>query len=160
MSFSSHGDVSPTTLTSSTSPWRRASLSSTHSMGRQQPSKMRRRALAGFFVCLALFLWATSSSYRARITSWRDTVQQATLQHTDKAGAPKLLRLSMLYGEENEYYKRALETQQKHSERWGHELKVLREDISMGAWNRPSYLLSTIVQELAKPRGERAEWIM
>ncbi|KAJ3492942.1 hypothetical protein NLG97_g5044 [Lecanicillium saksenae] len=178
MSLPSSGDVSPTTITSPIATWRRSSLpiSESPSMGLHRTSKIRRRAVAGFLVCLVLFLWVTSSSYRARrsqgIMSWRTAIQQAAAKHTGMAAAaagsssssdgkqPKLIKLSMMYGESNEHYERALETQKKHSERWGHELRVLRENISAGFWNRPTYMLSTIITELSKPHDERVEWVM
>ncbi|KAJ5757108.1 Galactosyl transferase [Penicillium nucicola] len=39
-------------------------------------------------------------------------------------------------------------------------MHVLREDISVGFWNKPSYLLALVISELAKPAGERMEWLM
>lgn len=37
---------------------------------------------------------------------------------------------------------------------------VLEEDISEGFWNKPSYVLSLVIQELAKSPGKRSEWLM
>ena len=77
-------------------------------------------------------------------------------------------------GPEHEVYERALKTHLAHAERWGYETHILREDIvgsgksgrdSKGHWQsgvfkKPLYLLSLVINELAKPREERAEWIM
>lgn len=77
-------------------------------------------------------------------------------------------------GPEHEVYERALKTHLAHAERWGYETHILREDIvgsgksgrdSKGHWQsgvfkKPLYLLSLVINELAKPSEERAEWIM
>ena len=77
-------------------------------------------------------------------------------------------------GPEHEVYERALKTHLAHAERWGYKTHILREDIvgsgksgrdSKGHWQsgvfkKPLYLLSLVINELAKPREERAEWIM
>lgn len=42
----------------------------------------------------------------------------------------------------------------------GYELKVLRERIVNNFWSKPAYLLSLVVEELAKPEQERTRWIM
>lgn len=168
MTFPSSGDVSPTTITSPTATWRRSSLpGSSSNAGLQNTSKTRRRTVAGFAVCLVLFLWVTSSSYRARhsagYTSWRTALQQkygAVSGSAESSGPARLVKLSMLYGNNTELLERALETQQKHSDQWGLEMRVMREDIQMEAFNKPSYLLSTIINELAKPHEQRADWIM
>lgn len=39
-------------------------------------------------------------------------------------------------------------------------MHILRQDISIGFWNKPSYLMSLVINELAKPAGERMEWLM
>ncbi|KAJ5633315.1 hypothetical protein N7490_009654 [Penicillium lividum] len=39
-------------------------------------------------------------------------------------------------------------------------MDVLRQDISVGFWNKPSYLISLVIRELAKPPRQRAEWLM
>ena len=77
-------------------------------------------------------------------------------------------------GPEHDVYERALKTHLAHAERWGYETHILREDIvgsgksgrdSKGHWQagvfkKPLYLLSLVINELAKPREERAEWVM
>lgn len=39
-------------------------------------------------------------------------------------------------------------------------MEVLQNDIAVGYWNKPSYLLSLVIEELAKPVGEQVEWFM
>lgn len=79
----------------------------------------------------------------------------------DKAGTPRISKVTMLYGAEpNPYYVRALRSHRTHNERWNYGMHVLDQDIVGGYWNKPSYIMSIIVQELAKPPGERTEWLM
>ncbi|KAK4901923.1 hypothetical protein LTR49_027160 [Elasticomyces elasticus] len=66
----------------------------------------------------------------------------------------------MLYGAGKPSYERALQSHQRHAERWGHTLKVLREHLAAGSWNKPTYILHVLAQELIKPPSERAEWLM
>ncbi|KXG51868.1 Galactosyl transferase [Penicillium griseofulvum] len=57
-------------------------------------------------------------------------------------------------------YERALQSHERHGKRWGYPMHILRQDISIGFWNKPSYLLSLVISEMAKPAGERIEWLM
>lgn len=74
-------------------------------------------------------------------------------------GGPRIAKVSMLYGK-NPLYERALRSHHVHNERHNYPMQVLREDVTGGYWNKPSYLLSLIVQELAKSPEKRAEWLM
>lgn len=66
----------------------------------------------------------------------------------------------MLYGETNHMYERALQSHERHGKQWGYPMHILRQDIAVGFWNKPSYLLSLVINELTKPAGERMEWLM
>lgn len=74
--------------------------------------------------------------------------------------SPRVYKVSMLYGETNHMYERALQSHKRHGSKWGYPLDILRQDISVGFWNKPSYLLALVIRELAKPSGERMEWLM
>jgi len=78
-------------------------------------------------------------------------------------------------GPEHDVYERALKLHLAHGERWGYTTHVLRQDIvgdaeengrnikghwKSGVFKKPLYLLSVVINELAKPADERAEWIM
>ena len=75
-------------------------------------------------------------------------------------GAPRVAKVSMLYGDSNFIYERALRSHRWHNEKHNYPFHVLRQEIAGGYWNKPSYILSLVVNELAKPAGERAEWLM
>ncbi|KAL4931663.1 cytochrome P450 [Aspergillus undulatus] len=72
----------------------------------------------------------------------------------------RVTKVSMLYGAKNSLYERALQSHRRHAERWGYGMDVLQEDIAVGYWNKPAYLLALVVAELARPDGERVEWLM
>ena len=64
------------------------------------------------------------------------------------------------------YYERSINTHIKHGERWGWPTHILRHDVvgtgayGTGFYNKPAYLLGLIIEEMAKPKGKRAEWIV
>ncbi|KAJ9266752.1 CAZyme family GT34 [Paecilomyces variotii] len=84
----------------------------------------------------------------------------AAVQYMPEPGIRRITKVSMLYGKPNTFYQRALQTHRGHARRWGYRMEVLTHDIAVGYWNKPSYLLSLVIQELAKPASERTEWLM
>lgn len=74
----------------------------------------------------------------------------------------RIAKVSMLYGDKkkNDLYERALESHIKHSEKWGYPTYVKRENEYCGYWNKPTFMISQVAQELAKPEEERMEWLM
>ncbi|KID76190.1 galactosyl transferase GMA12/MNN10 family protein, partial [Metarhizium brunneum ARSEF 3297] len=72
----------------------------------------------------------------------------------------KVAKVSMLYGPKNSLYERAIQSHERHAARWGYPMLVLRQDIAAGFWNKPTYLLTAVVNELSKPADERIEWMM
>ncbi|OAA34355.1 Galactosyl transferase [Metarhizium rileyi] len=73
---------------------------------------------------------------------------------------PRVAKVSMLYGKPNSNYEGAIKSHQQHAARWGYPMHVLRQDIAVGFWNKPTYLLATIVDELIKPADKRVQWMM
>lgn len=70
------------------------------------------------------------------------------------------MKVTGLYGQDNELYEAAIRSHDEHNELHGYGMSVLREKIVNGHWSKPAYLLSLLVQELAKDEEERAEWMM
>ena len=66
----------------------------------------------------------------------------------------------MLYGKENAWYARAIETHKRHAGRQGSSMYVLEHEVTDGFWNKPTYILSLLVAELAKHPRERSMWLM
>lgn len=73
---------------------------------------------------------------------------------------PRIGQISMLYGPTNDLYERAIRTHEIHARQRGYPSYVLRNEITGGYWNKPMYILSLIIQELAKPAVDRVEWFM
>jgi hypothetical protein len=71
----------------------------------------------------------------------------------------KIAKVSMLYGN-NSLYERALESHTRHGERWGYPTYIKRQNEYCGYWNKPTFMIQQVAQELAKPEHERAEWLM
>jgi hypothetical protein len=71
----------------------------------------------------------------------------------------RIAKVSMLYGD-NKLYERALESHIRHGERWGYPTYIKRQNEYCGYWNKPTFMIQQVAQELAKPEHERAEWLM
>ncbi|KAG9951481.1 glycosyltransferase family 34 protein, partial [Aureobasidium melanogenum] len=71
----------------------------------------------------------------------------------------RIAKVSMLYGN-NKLYERALESHTRHGEKWGYPTYIKRQNEYCGYWNKPTFMIQQIAQELAKPEHERAEWLM
>ncbi|KAF2095448.1 hypothetical protein NA57DRAFT_7934, partial [Rhizodiscina lignyota] len=54
---------------------------------------------------------------------------------------------------------RALRTHEVHNRMHGYEMHVARRSILDDTWTKPAFILSVLLQELAKPEGEGAEWL-
>ena len=65
----------------------------------------------------------------------------------------------MLYGD-NPVYEQALKTHDKHNAAYGYDMTVLRRQLLPGFWSKPAYILSRLLEEMAKPEEERLEWIV
>ena len=100
----------------------------------------------------------------------------AAFNHGTSAGnplspSPKIRQVSMrVYSANNETKKaineRCMATHLGYGERWGYPTHILRE-VVMGKeqwmdllFNKPLYILSITIAEMAKPADERAEWLV
>ncbi|RMZ76704.1 hypothetical protein DV737_g4686, partial [Chaetothyriales sp. CBS 132003] len=72
----------------------------------------------------------------------------------------KVAKVSVIYGEVNEYYDAAIQSHQRHASRHGYPFHTLRHPVAQGYWNKAEYLHALLVMELAKPVGERMKWLM
>ena len=65
----------------------------------------------------------------------------------------------MVYGN-NTIYDQAFATHQLHAERFGYPVYNLRQPIIDQTFNKYAILLSVLLEELAKPEGQRLEWLL
>ncbi|GME25725.1 Lactonase 7-bladed beta propeller [Neofusicoccum parvum] len=76
------------------------------------------------------------------------------------ASPARIGKITVLYGDPNPTYERALRTHELHSRIHGMRQLVLREQVVDGVWNKPAFILSTLADELAKPAHTRLEWLL
>ena len=93
----------------------------------------------------------------------QDITQTNITKHDSHEGGPKIRQATMIYStdEHNNVYERAVASHIRHGDRWGQPTHVLRHDIvEAGFFNKPAYLLGLVIDEMAKPNDERADWIV
>ncbi|KAL9109431.1 MAG: hypothetical protein Q9227_005939 [Pyrenula ochraceoflavens] len=66
--------------------------------------------------------------------------------------------VTMMFGDPDATYERALRTHQYHARRHGTPLFTLRKKILDVMYNKPMYILDLLLQEMKKPDHERMEW--
>lgn len=74
--------------------------------------------------------------------------------------APRVTKLTALYNHDNDLYEAAIKSHMEHNRIHGYGMKILRDKIVNDQWSKPAYLLSLVVEELAKPAEARTEWLM
>jgi hypothetical protein len=74
--------------------------------------------------------------------------------------ASSIGKLSMLYGETNTLYERALAAHLPHNKNFGYSMYVLREKTLPGYWSKPAYFLEQLLAELALPEERRLKWLV
>lgn len=99
------------------------------------------------------------------------------LSYGNMTSSPRILQTTMLFtGMKNAVSDRCLQSHLDQGARHGYKMSVLRSEFmridekekemqkrevfSEIIWDKPLYILSTLVEELAKPEKERAEWIV
>lgn len=82
------------------------------------------------------------------------------------SNAPRVRQVTMLYEGDSDHlrslYLRCITTYKRYGERWGFPTHVLEHGLvgDYSFFNKPAYVLSTMMTELAKPHEERAHWIV
>ncbi|KAJ9645408.1 uncharacterized protein PV06_07889 [Exophiala oligosperma] len=75
----------------------------------------------------------------------------------------KIGKLTMLYynevSKDTIWYEKALSGHKEHNMRFGYKHFVLRHEIVPDIWSKQAFILSILLQELAKPMGDRLEWL-
>ncbi|OCK82150.1 glycosyltransferase family 34 protein, partial [Lepidopterella palustris CBS 459.81] len=73
---------------------------------------------------------------------------------------PRIGKVTILFGTPSSAYERALRTHELHDRLHNYPLHVLRSSILDNVWTKPAYILSILLRELAKPEGERLQWLL
>jgi hypothetical protein len=98
----------------------------------------------------------------SKISSTEGTTPVQTGEEVVDPLKPRSLvgKVHAVFGEPNPVYERALKLHEIHAEAQGHPMHVLRERILSGLWSKPGYILNVMLAELAKPEGQRLEWLL
>ena len=111
-------------------------------------------------LCFQFSRVVTTFSGSAQNKKLNDIVNSLVKDNKEGKGhIHRITKVSVVYGQPNARYEGAIRSHQRHADRWGYDLQVLRQEIVGGVWDKVSYLLSLVLQELAKPPEERREWL-
>lgn len=111
--------------------------------------------VCAFAATSVLFDLRTPRFSHSYLTTEADTKLEA--QHRIRNA--QIGKVTMLYGESNPLYERAIQGQESHNEKFGYPMFVLREKMLPGYWSKPAYILQLILTELAKPEQDRLHWL-
>jgi hypothetical protein len=76
-------------------------------------------------------------------------------QKDDLAGA-KIAKITMLYGDPNPTYERALQSHENHAKLYHYPLFIIRQKLLGRLWSKPAYIMSIILRELENPNPKTA----
>lgn len=98
-------------------------------------------------------------------TTWatRSDIAGNAVLNDAQEGGPRVRQATMIYETDrfNAAYERAVDSHLRHGEKWRVPTHILRHDIvDAGFFNKPAFLLGLIINEMAKPYGKRADWIV
>ena len=85
------------------------------------------------------------------------------IEHAEASGRVvphKIGMISMLIGDTNPTYERALRTHLRHGEIQGYETLVMRSNVLDMMYNKPMFILNVLMDEMKKPYHERLEWLL
>ena len=117
-------------------------------------------ALAVCLLVLSSYSLFRLQSENLTVRTQRSTTAKAAATAEVSPRQARVAKVSVIYGDVNEYYDGAIATHQRHADRHGYPFYVLRNPVAEGYWNKAVWLQSLITQELAKPETERVEWLM
>jgi hypothetical protein len=71
----------------------------------------------------------------------------------------RIKKVTAVFGEPNYLYEAAIATHERHNALHGYQMQVLRQRIHASFLAKPAFLMSVLVEELAKPWDERMHWL-
>ncbi|RMZ90647.1 hypothetical protein DV736_g2134, partial [Chaetothyriales sp. CBS 134916] len=120
-------------------------------------AKSRTLAVLGSSLILTAGFILLAQNY---ILVWRFDHAFDTPPSFDAYQPAKIAKVSVLYGDSNEFYRGAIQSHQRHAKRHGYPFYILRNPVAEGYWNKAEYLHSILVQELGKHENDRMKWLM
>jgi hypothetical protein len=106
---------------------------------------------------------ALFQKFRGTTPIWESQESSIVVQHTEASGKVvphKIGMVSMLIGDTNPTYERALRTHLRHGEIQGYETFVMRSNVLDMMYNKPMFILNILMDEMTKPFHERLEWLL
>jgi hypothetical protein len=73
---------------------------------------------------------------------------------------PIVGKVTISFGEPDAVYERAIRSHEQHNKKMEYPQFVLKERVLSGLWSKHAYIISILVQELAKPEDQRLRWLM
>jgi hypothetical protein len=103
--------------------------------------------------------------FRGTTPIWNSQIEDDTIvvEHTEasnKVVPHRIGMVSMLIGDTNPTYERALRTHLRHGEIQGYETFVMRSNVLDTMYNKPMFILNILMDEMKKPFHERLEWLL
>jgi hypothetical protein len=103
--------------------------------------------------------------FRGTTPIWDSELEENSIvvEHTGAAEAlvpHKIGMVSMLIGDTNPTFERALRTHLRHGETQGYETFVMRSKVLDMMYNKPMFILNILMDEMKKPYHERLEWLL
>ncbi|KAF7511578.1 hypothetical protein GJ744_004166 [Endocarpon pusillum] len=102
--------------------------------------------------------------FRGTAPLWDTVLEENSIvvEHTaasDQIVPHRIGMVSMLIGDTNPTYERALRTHLRHGEIQGYETFVMRSNVLDMMYNKPMFILNILMDEMKKPFHERLEWL-
>ena len=106
---------------------------------------------------------ALLEKFRGTTPIWDSEENSIVVEHleaSDKVVPHKIGMVSMLIGDMNPTYERALRTHLRHGKIQGYEAFVMRSNVLDMMYNKPMFILNILMDEMKKPFHERLEWLL
>jgi hypothetical protein len=103
--------------------------------------------------------------FRGTTPIWDSQLEENSIvvEHTGAVNAlvpHKIGMVTMLIGDTNPTFERALRTHLRHGEMQGYETFVMRSQVLDMMFNKPMFILNILMDEMKKPYHERLEWLL
>lgn len=85
------------------------------------------------------------------------------IEHTGTADPIAPVRIgmvTMLIGDSNPTFERALKTHMRHGQMQGYETFVMRSNVLDMMYNKPMFILNILMDEMKKPYHQRLQWLL
>lgn len=132
-----------------------SSLPSPYTTSTQQMPRTFYRTLRYLLLLLCLLI----SAYTLSFIPFSAPFPQSSLLPTNSTFPSTLGKVTASFGPRVPVYDAAIASHRLHNERFGYPHFILRQRMLPGLWTKHACLFTVIGSELAKPEGQRLEWL-